>query len=220
MKLGLEAVVFDLDGTLVDSYRPITASLNAARRAFDLEALEVETVRRQVGHGLESLIELHLGAGRVAEGVRIFRAHYAEIAEAQTDPLPGVPEVLEDLATCGLRLGVASNKPARFIMPLLKSVGLGAVVPVAVGPAPDLPPKPDPAILLEALRRLGTPPERAAYVGDMPIDWETARAAGVRVYLVPSGSSPREELEALPDSVVAEDLRKVAALLISQRISE
>lgn len=220
MRPSLDAVVFDLDGTLVDSYRPITESLNAARRACELEPVDVETVRRQVGHGLESLIELHLGAEKVDEGVRIFRRRYAEIAEKGTEPLPGVPEVLEDLAACGLRLGVASNKPSRFLFPLLAAVGLRSVVPVAVGPAPDLPPKPDPAILLEALRQLGTPPERAAFVGDMPIDWETARAAGVRAFLVPTGSSPREELEALPGSAVASDLRGVAALLLSQKLSE
>ena len=220
MRPSLDAVVFDLDGTLVDSYRPIADSLNAARRAFDLDAVDLETVRRQVGHGLESLIEEHLGPERVEEGVRVFRRRYAEIAESQTEPLPGVPEVLEDLATCGLRLGVASNKPARFLFPLLASVGLGQIVKVAVGPSPELPPKPDPAILREALRQLDTPPERAAYVGDMPIDWETAQAAGVRAWLVPTGSSRREELEALPGSVVAPDLRRVASLLMSHRLSE
>ena len=220
MRPSLDAVVFDLDGTLVDSYRPITASLNAARQAFGLAPLGVESVRRQVGHGLESLIESHLGPERIQEGVKIFRQRYAELCVKDTDPLPGVPEVLEDLAACGFRLGVASNKPARFLVPLLEAVGLGRIVPVAVGPAPHLPPKPDPAILLEALRQLGAEPARAAYGGDMPIDWDCAQAAGVRAYLVPTGSSSREELEALPGSVVAPDLRRVAALLVSHRVSE
>src|SRR5512138_1993498 len=97
------AIVFDLDGTLVDSYAPITAALNAARAEFGLPPVPESQVRREVGHGLESLVELHLGRERVDEGVRAFRAAYEHLFAEGTRPLPGVPEVPRELAGRGFR---------------------------------------------------------------------------------------------------------------------
>lgn len=188
------AVIFDLDGTLVDSYAPIATSLNAARAAFGLPEVALDRVRREVGHGLESLIASHLGPGRVDEGVRIFRARYGEVFAAGTRALPGVPEVPLELARRGYRLAVASNKPARFGRRIVEQVGLGAAIRLVSGPDDGVPPKPEPAMIERLMAGLATVPAQVLYVGDMPLDIESARRAGIRCALVPTGSATREEL--------------------------
>ncbi len=204
------AIVFDLDVTLVDSYAPITASLNAARASFGLPPVTVEQVRREVGHGLESLVELHLGPERVDEGVRAFRAAYEHLFADGTRPLRGVPEVPLDLARRGFRLAVASNKPARFGRRIVEQVGLGDAIPVVLGPDSGVPTKPDPAMLHLALDRLGVAPADAIYVGDMPLDVESARRAGLRYLLVPTGSATLAELELTPCARIVADLFALA----------
>ncbi len=207
--LRCRALVFDLDGTLVDSYGPIATSLNAARAAFGKEPVTLEQVRRDVGHGLENLVAQHLGADNVAEGVRVFRATYEQVFAAGTRALDGVPAVPLDLARRGFRLAVASNKPARFGARIVAQVGLGEAVPLVLGPDLDVPPKPEPTMLRRALRGLGVTADEAIYVGDMPLDVLTAREAGVRHVLVPTGSASLRELLATPGAFVMSDLHEL-----------
>ncbi len=209
----MRAVVFDLDGTLVDSYDAIADSLSWARAARGLPPMSGDEVRYEVGHGLESLIEKHVGPDDVSGGVARFRERYREIFLQRTVALPGVPEIPAALAARGLALGVASNKPEAFLTPILAAVGLGDVVRVALGPAPDRPAKPDPAILLAVLERLGVPPGAALYIGDMPLDAETARRAGCRAVLVEGGSALPSELRAVAGARVLGSLREVPVLL-------
>ncbi len=201
-----DAVIFDLDGTLVDSYQPITVSLNAARARFGLPPVSVDQVRREVGHGLEALVALHLGDERVAEGVRVFRETYGRVFRDGMHPIPGAVEAVRELARRGLRLAVCSNKPSRFGRPILESVGLGPdLVPVVLGPEDGVPTKPDPAMLRRAMELLRVTPGRTVYVGDMPLDVESARRAGVEHFLVPTGSASLEELVRTPGARIVPD---------------
>lgn len=188
------AAIFDLDGTLVDSYGAIAESLNAARRAFALAPLPEDDVRRRVGHGLEALMADVLGAERAAEGVRRFRARYAEIYLDRTVALPGVADALDRLAGAGLPMAVASNKPARFTGPILERLGLRSAFRAVHGPDTVGATKPDPAMLRACLADLGARAAESVYVGDMTLDVESGRAAGVEVWLVPGGSSPARAL--------------------------
>ena len=187
-------VIFDLDGTLVDSYDAIAESLNAARAAFALQPLAVDEVRRLVGDGLESLIERQLGAARVEQGVQHFRQRYAAIYLERTTALPGVVEGLAKLRSRGYRMGVASNKPARFSAPLVRALGLGGAISSVQGPDLVGSTKPDPAMLRASLQELALAADEALYVGDMVLDVESGRRAGVAVALVAGGSSSRDEL--------------------------
>lgn len=200
---NVRAVVFDLDGTLVDSYAAIARSLNHARAGWALPALDDATVRRGVGRGLESLIEAHVGADRVEEGVRRFRTKYAEVFADHTFALPGAVETVRALAGSGVRLAVASNKPARFTRPILEHLGMAGSVRSVHGPDTVGATKPDPAMIRQCLADLETSANDAMYVGDMVLDVESARRAGVAVVLVRGGSSDDGALRATGQPVLA-----------------
>ncbi|MGH9870667.1 MAG: HAD family hydrolase [Candidatus Polarisedimenticolia bacterium] len=193
---NVRGIVFDLDGTLIDSYEAIADSLNTAMRGLGLPEYPPAEVRRMVGRGLETLIARALGvdesdaAGRaaVAEGVRLFRERYDEVCVAGTRLLPEVSDTLAALDARGYRMGVATNKPSYFARRLLS--GLGAMPHLRVVMGPDLVAhhKPHPEMVHAALQRMGVAREHALYVGDMEIDVETARAAGLPVVVMPTGS--------------------------------
>jgi phosphoglycolate phosphatase len=206
-------VVFDLDGTLIDSYGAIAESLNHARRSLGENPLEPETVRRMVGHGLESLMEKSLGAARVEAGVRLFREHYERICATSTVALPEVPQTLKVLGHRGLRMGVATNKPARFACRILESLELMPPIETVVGPGPAMPPKPDPTMVQRVLADLTTRPEFSVYVGDMDVDVATARAAGIQVWVLPTGSSSQAELQAAGADRILSRFGELADLL-------
>ena len=189
-------LVFDLDGTLVDSYGAIAESLNAARAAHGLAALAEREVRGLVGHGLEALLESQVGKERLEQAVHCFRERYARVGIARTTALPGVARGLPALAARGYRMAVATNKPARFAEPILEALGLARWFRCIAGPDRVGATKPDPAMLRYCLRELDLAPPHALYVGDMVLDVETADRAGVAVLLVCGGSSSEDELRA------------------------
>jgi len=198
----IRCILFDLDGTLVDSYDAITESLNAARSAFGESAYTRQEVTKMVGHGLENLMEKALGPDRVAEGVRVFRDRYREISLPGTRLLAGVEATLKTLQARGYALAVITNKPSTFSRRILDHLGVGHHFPVLYGP--DLAPaKPDPEMVSRSLSDLGFSPDEAVLVGDMRVDLDTARNAGIPFYAVATGSDSREDLAAAgPDRLL------------------
>lgn len=198
----LQAVLFDLDGTLADSYGAITASINHVRGCRGLPPLPEPEVRRFVGRGLEHLLQDTVPGTDVAIDAERYRSHHPSVLAKGTRLLPGVAETLPALKHLGLKLGVCSNKPRDFTRKLLDILGID-VFDVALGPEDVKQMKPAPDMLLEALSRLQVTPGQALYVGDMVIDIRTARAAGLRVWVVPTGSEDRAALKAAePDAML------------------
>lgn len=206
------AVVFDLDGTLIDSYDAIHDALSTVLRSFGQAPVSRDQVRRMVGHGLESLIERHVGAENVEEGVELFRERYREVGLEMTALLPGAEHVVRELAKRDVAMAVASNKPSDFSRDLLYGLGIGGRFDEIVGPDLGFPPKPDPAMVLEVLESMAVEASDALFVGDMPIDVETARAAGMPVAALPTGSSSRRDLEAAKPDFLLERLVEVLDL--------
>ncbi len=195
-RLLLRALLFDLDGTLVDSYAAIHDSLSHAMRARGMAPLPLEAVRRMVGHGLEVLVAEAMGAENAAEGVKAFRARYDEVCLQKTTFLPEVEETVRALHARGHAMAVCSNKLARFTARILDHLGVGGCFQAVLGPEHVARPKPDPEMLVKALAAIGAAPEGSLYVGDMPLDLQVARAAGVDVAVIASGSASEEELRA------------------------
>jgi phosphoglycolate phosphatase len=197
------AILFDFDGTLADSYPAITASVNHVRQLHQLPPLEVDEVKRHVGRGPEHLVRHTIPGAEVAHVVALYREHHPSVMLAGTELLPGALDALATLHQAGIRLGVCSNKPVGFTRVLLEHLGLTLYLSVVVGPE-DVPrPKPAPDMLLLALQRLEVQAADALFIGDMTVDIATARAAGVRVWIVPTGSDAVDDLRAAaPDRLL------------------
>jgi 2-phosphoglycolate phosphatase len=209
---SLKAVLFDFDGTLGDSYPAITASVNHVRAAHGLPPLSEDEVRPHVGRGPAYLLEHTVPGADLAVDWPRYRAHHPSVLESGTRLLPGAAEAVAALKARGLTVGVCSNKPRAFTRRLLDYLGLAGSVDLVLGPEDVARPKPAPDMLRAALVRLGLQPEQALYVGDMVVDIDTARAAGVRVWVVATGSEDRARLEeARPDRLLR-DLHELAEL--------
>lgn len=207
----IRGIIFDFDGTLIDSYEPIAESLNHVRETFGKPPLPLGEVKGMVGHGLEHLIEAAIGPGQVAEGMRLFRERYAGICESRTTILPQVRETLEELDRRTYQMAIATNKPSYFARDILKALDLEHLFAEVLGPNDVERAKPDPEMLELIMSRIGLGSEEVVYVGDMPLDIEVARNAGVAVYAVPTGSATRDALLAgRPDRL----LHKFSDLLV------
>jgi phosphoglycolate phosphatase len=195
--MPITAALFDFDGTLADSFAAITASTNHTRASYGLPPLPEAEVRKFVGYGLDRLMGDLVPGAPVDEAVARYREHHARVMLTQTRLMPGVAETISELANRGLRLGVCSNKRVEFTRQLVGALGLGEYFACVLGPDDvENRPKPDPAMLLEGLNRLGVSRTDAVYVGDMIVDTQTARAAGVPVWLIlPDGIAPADPVE-------------------------
>jgi phosphoglycolate phosphatase len=209
------AVVFDLDGTLVDAYAAIHESLGVVLAAFGRSPVTRDETRRMVGHGLEMLVAKAVGDENVAEGVRLFRERYERVGLEGTRLLPGAESVTRSLFERGIRLAIASNKPARFTRPLLEAFGLSGRFGFVAGPDDGFPPKPAPQMIFMALATLGVSGRDAVFVGDMPVDIATARAAQLPIIALPTGSATRKELEACSPDAIVENLEALLPLLLA-----
>jgi phosphoglycolate phosphatase len=199
----IRGIIFDFDGTLIDSYEAIGESLNHVRSSFGLPPLPPEEVKGMVGHGLEHLIDKAVGPQGIEEGVRLFRQSYAALCERKTRILPQVKETLDELDRRGYQMAIASNKPSYFARDILKALEMEHLFAEVLGPNDVERPKPDPEMLEIIMMRVGLSPDEVVYVGDMLIDIEVARHAGVAVYAIPTGSASREALlEGRPDRVL------------------
>jgi len=206
------AAVFDLDGTLLDSYAGIHDSLGAVLEHFGRPAVTIEETRWLVGHGLEALVAKVLPEEMRAEAAERFRFRYKVNAPRLTRLMPGAELVVTELWRRGVPLSIASNKPAVFSRQLLAGFGLAELFAFVGGPDLGFPEKPDPSMVLAALGAMGLPAAETLYVGDMTVDVATARAAGLPVAVVPLGSSTREELEALRPDLLLPALTDVLGL--------
>jgi phosphoglycolate phosphatase len=183
-------VVFDLDGTLVDSRRDLADAANAMLARYGGEPLDEATVGRMVGDGAAVLVERVLSARAVpadaAEALRAFLEEYDRCLLVHTRPYDGMGEALAVLATRA-RLAVLTNKPLHQTARLLEALGLRARFADVIGGDGPLPRKPHPDGLRALMRSAGVEPSGTVLVGDSQTDLLTARHAGTRLCLVRYG---------------------------------
>ena len=176
------AIIFDLDGTLIDSRADLATAVNLTRREFGLEPLPVEQVAMLVGEGLRNLISRAWpeAGERLDAAVAVARQQYGEHLLDQTTLYPGVAAALRELRAAGYRLGVVTNKPQEFTDTILRGFSLDDCFTMVVGGGSGLPLKPDPAPVLAVLERCGVTPSRDSWmVGDHFTDLEVGRRVGL-----------------------------------------
>lgn len=194
-----DAVLFDLDGTLLDTIDDIMASMNAVLAVNGLPLHGPDAYRRFVGDGVEELVRRALPASRADSAgtgalVADYRREYARRWRDHSRPYPGVPELLARLQAKGVRLGVLSNKTDAFVSEMVSALLDRRAFTCLAGARPGIPLKPDPAPALAAARDLGVAPDRTLFVGDSDIDMQTARAAGMAAAAALWGFRPEAEL--------------------------
>jgi phosphoglycolate phosphatase len=188
--LRYRAVLFDLDGTLVDSYSALADAVNFARRRFGLCDLSEETIRDFVGEGLERLLRRAFDAEEVPAGAtEAFEARYDEICCEQSRVLADVESTLSALSGIGVAMAVCTNKPTSFSRKILEFLHLAPFFCAIVGPDTAGARKPAPQHVLRTLEATNCSRDEALFVGDMPIDVQAAHNSGIDAAVVATGSS-------------------------------
>ena len=217
------AIVFDLDGTLVDTAPDLLGALNAVLTVEGHEPVVPADLRHIVGHGARAMFEHALqrtGAPVTPERLKAlteqFLAYYRVNIARGSRPFPGVPETLTLFAGRGAGLGVCTNKPQDLTELLLDALDLTRHFPAIIGGGRTPYSKPDPRHLLEVVSALKGKRERAILVGDSPVDVEAARAADIPVIAMSYGYTPVPVHELGADAVVDDfaELPEVIARLI------
>ena len=195
--LRYRAVLFDLDGTLVDSYTALTEAVNHARRSEGLHDLSSVRIRELVGDGVERLLQRAFAREEIAASIiRRFEQKYDEICCQESRVLSEVAATLDGLAELDVEMAVCTNKPTFFSRKILDFLDLSRHFKAIVGPDLAGARKPDARHLSYTLESVHCTAADALFVGDMPVDVRAARNSGMDVAVVATGSSSREQLAA------------------------
>ena len=216
-------VIFDLDGTLLDTLQDLADSTNYALALHKLPARSLEEVRRFVGNGVGLLIHRAVPQGTPEEVearcLADFRAHYLLNMEHRTAPYPGVLDLLDGLNKAGVKLAVVSNKFDGAVKGLCQTY-LGDRVKVAIGESQGVARKPAPDTVFRALKELGTDAQSAVYVGDSEVDIQTARNSGLPCLSVSWGFRDEQFLKEQGAQQICSSPAALLALLTGEQSDE
>ena len=196
--MGYDTIIFDLDGTLLNTLEDLADSLNWTLRQFGLPTKSLEEVKSFVGNGVKNLIQLSVPNDMPDEKraycLEVFRAHYSKNLQNKTGPYDGIMELLRSLKKKNVKMAVVSNKYDQAVKALCGSF-FSEYISVAIGESDSVRKKPAPDSVFEALRQLGSMKENALYAGDSETDVRTAGNAGLKFVGVLWGFRSREILE-------------------------
>ena len=189
--MRLRAVLFDMDGTLLDSAPDFIAISQAMRVDRGLPAIDDKLIRDQISGGARAMVAANFVMGPEAEGFEALRLEFLERYQRHcavlTRPFDGINELLDEIEQTRLIWGVATNKPVRYAEPIMQQLGLAQRSAVLVCPDHVSRSKPDPEMLLLACSQIGIQPGEALFVGDDERDIEAGRAAGCKTAAVTYG---------------------------------
>ncbi|HET9995285.1 MAG TPA: HAD-IA family hydrolase [Candidatus Acidoferrum sp.] len=215
---SVRALIFDLDGTLIDSKRDLILSVNAMLRELGREELHEDTISGYIGHGAPQLVGQALGNGASEEerdrALKYFLSYYEDHKMDSTCAYPGVPEALDQLAD--YPMAILTNKPVRISVRILEALGLAKYFRAVYGGNSFATKKPDPLGANTILRELAAAPVEAILIGDSEVDMQTARNAGTLAAAVNYGFGTHDRA-AHPADLYLDRLTDLVPLLRNHR---
>jgi phosphoglycolate phosphatase len=212
----VRALIFDLDGTLIDSKRDLIHSVNAMLAEMGRARLDEETISGYIGHGAPLLVSRALGSTAKEEELRralqFFLAYYEEHKMDSTYAYPGIPEALAKLSRKKVPMAVLTNKPVKISVRILESLGLASYFRVIYGGNSFETKKPDPLGANKILSEFGAPPRETMIVGDSEVDVQTARNAGTIAVAVNYGFGVHDRAQH-PADIYLDKLSDLIALV-------
>lgn len=213
-----KAIVFDLDGTLLNTLEDLTDSTNYALRVCGFPERTIEEVRRFVGNGIQKLIERAVPANtaeeKITECFTLFCEHYKQNMENKTAEYDGISDLLAALYAAGYKMAIVTNK-ADFAAQVLCGKLFGKYVKTVVGSVDDRPNKPAPDGVFYALEQMGVTKEEAVFVGDSEVDILTAQNAEIDAIGVLWGFRDIADLEAVGVKITVKTTKELENLLLS-----
>ena len=202
-----ETLIFDLDGTLLNTLEDLTDSVNYALLKCDFPKRSIDEIRRFIGNGVRKLMERAVPDGITNDeyetAYKFFEGHYAKNSRNKTGPYDGVVELMREAKKRGYKMAIVSNK-IDFAVQDLRKEFFSDVVDVAVGDSEDTENKPAPDMVYKAIRELGADKETCVYIGDTDVDLETAKNSGMDCISVSWGFRLRSELEGYGAKMIAD----------------
>ncbi len=204
--LPISSLLFDLDGTLIDSRQDLVKAVNYTLDQLQFPCLPSSTIESYVGRGLSFLLKNAFQTSDsiiLQKAIQIFNQFYETHCVDTTCPFPQTVEFLQAIQSQHILMAIVSNKPQRFTELILKKLNLHSFFQFALGPESVPFPKPHPSALLTALNQLQTSPILSLFIGDSPMDIQAAHAVPMKVGIIPHGFSSQEELKKYnPDFMV------------------
>jgi len=209
----IKVIIFDLDGTLIDAYRAIHASVNLALKKMGYQNISYVKVRRHVGWGERELMEALVASEDVNQLIRCYRQTNRASIEKHIRFLPGARKLIKELKRKQYKLAVATNRPAYSARFTLNNLGIKKYFDSIVCADHRTRPKPAPDMIRRILKRHRCQPSHALYVGDMALDVRTGRRAGVKTIAVTTGSSTRKEIRVEKPDWLVSHIGKVSEIV-------
>ena len=210
---NIKLIIFDLDGTLLDAYGAIIESFNYAMRKVGFPESDSLTIRRAVGWGDENLLRPFVGKDILKKALRIYRSHHKHSLIRHSHLFSGSVKLLKSLGAKGYKLAVASNRPTKFSLLLIRHLKIGKYFDYILCADKLKQGKPHPQILNAIRKKLKARASETLYVGDMVIDIQAGRRAHVLAVAVATGSSTLSELKKEKPSYIIKSIAGLAALL-------
>ena len=219
--MKVKAVIFDLDGTLLNTLTDLSASVNYTLERFGFPLRSAREVRSYLGNGIRALVEKSLPADKkdmTDECLKVFKDYYDIHKDDNTAPYDGIVDMLRSVKAAGLKTAIVSNKYDAAVQ-YLKDVTFSGLIDFAVGEGNGIAAKPAPDGVWLALKKLNAVKEESVYVGDSEVDLMTAENSGLKCVAVTWGFRDREELILRGAKNVIDAPDRLASLLISGRIA-
>jgi phosphoglycolate phosphatase len=216
----IQAVIIDLDGTMVDTAPDFLVAINSMRSEFDLAPIDLDTIKRFIGKGSENLIHTVLAIDfseaqiqdHFAAALAAYQRHYLAINGDYSELYPDVIAGLQELRERGLRLACVTNKPIAFTLPLMKKKGIASYFEIIYGGDSFARKKPDPIALLQVCTDFNLATSQVLAIGDSSNDAQAARAAACPVMLVPYGYNHGEAIQNVESDGIVASLLEAARL--------